>query len=322
MTRSRDQGKTWELPRIVPDFTWMGMETPGITQVSNGDVLVNQWRYLWYPNEKGYKLWKDCKCPIYINDASVFGGWRLAVCENDWLVHYQSPFAYVRADDHAYVQMSHDNGKTFEESVQLNTTPFLGAFSPNGAIEMDNGNLLLSLGSQDHDPLESSFVLISRDKGKSWGRTILAAREQGKKFFEPSTVQTASGKLVMALREEITGYVHLCESFDYGETWGNLRQLDNWGYPTHIIRLHDDRLLMIYGRRKEPFGIRASVSGDEGNTWGKEIILRDDMRGKYLGYTLGYPSVLEYAPNKLFAVYYGEDEAGLTCVQGTYFDIE
>ena len=321
LMRSQDQGKTWNLPRVVPDYSWMGMENPGIMQLKNGDVLLNQWRYLWYPTEVGYKIWKSGERPVYTCDLNVFGNWKLAQTEEDWKLHESSPFSWVRADDSAYVQISHDNGRTFEESVKLDTSPYLGAFSPKGAIEMDNGEVILSLGSQDHDPLQASFVLISGDGGKTWSKTIEAAREKGKSFFEPSTVQTKSGKLLMVLREEIGGYVHTCESFDHGRTWQNLRQLELWGYPSHAIRLKNDNILIVYGRRKTPHGIRVAVSRDEGATWSQEIVLRDDLDGKDLAYNLGYPSVIEYEPNRLFSVYYGEDKDGLTCVQGTYFDI-
>ncbi|MBI4769933.1 MAG: exo-alpha-sialidase, partial [Chloroflexi bacterium] len=81
----------------------------------------------------------------------------------------------------------------------------------------------------------------------------------------------------------------------------------------------DGRILIIYGRRKEPFGIRAAVSENEGQSWGEEIIIRDDLADSNRGLNLGYPSVIEYALGKLFTAYYAEDADGLACIWGTRF---
>lgn len=35
LCRSRDQGQTWELPSIAPNYDWYGVETPGLTQISS-----------------------------------------------------------------------------------------------------------------------------------------------------------------------------------------------------------------------------------------------------------------------------------------------
>ena len=50
---------------------------------------------------------------------------------------------------------------------------------------------------------------------------------------------------------------------------------------------------------------------------GAEIVVRDDM----LNWDLGYPTTIEYAPNRLFVCYYGEEPDGINCIQGTYVDL-
>lgn len=157
------------------------------------------------------------------------------------------------------------------------------------------------------------------DKGRSWQKPVEAARVPGLVFSEPSVVQTQSGKLLLMSRDEVTGYIYQSESLDGGFTWFSPNQLPFWGYPAHAIRLMDGRILIIYGRRKEPFSIRAAVSEDEGQSWGREIIIRNDLADSSQGLNLGYPSVIEYEPGKLFTAYYAEDTDGMTCIWGMYF---
>lgn len=317
LCRSRDQGQTWEQPRVAPNYDWYGVETPGLAQVSNGDVLLNQWRFLWYPLELAKKLWTAGQRRIFIVDSETFR-WRPAQNEHDWEQH---PFPYARADGGAYVHISTDNGYTWELTAPVDIAPYQGAFSPKGAIELSNGDLLLALGSHDHDPLAATFVVRSTDKGRTWQKPVETARVAGHVFSEPSGVEARSGKVLVMSRDEVTGYIHQSESLDGGHTWLPARPLTLWGYPTHAIRLMDGRLLLIYGRRKAPFGIRAAVSEDEGQSWDDEIILRDNMTDRNQGFNLGYPSVLEHTPGKLFTAYYGEDTDGVTCIQGTYFSL-
>ena len=49
LSRSADKGQTWEKPYFAPDFDWHGVETPGISQLSNGTLVLTQFRYKWYP---------------------------------------------------------------------------------------------------------------------------------------------------------------------------------------------------------------------------------------------------------------------------------
>ncbi|MBI3243466.1 MAG: exo-alpha-sialidase [Chloroflexi bacterium] len=315
--RSRDQGRTWEQPRVAPNYDWYGVETPGLAQLSSGDVLLNQWRFLWYPLELAKKLWLNEQRRIFIFESET-SRWRPAQTEADWAQH---PFSYARADGGAYVHISTDNGYTWQTTVPVDITPYQGAFSPKGAIELSTGQVLLALGSHDYDPLAASFVVHSTDQGRSWQKPVEAARVSGRIFSEPSVVETRTGKLLVMSRDEATGYIHQSESVDGGPTWLPTRQLPLWGYPVHAIRLIDSRLLIIYGRRKAPMSIRAAVSEDEGQSWSDEIVIRDKLPDTDSGLNFGYPSVIEYAPGQLFTAYYAEDD-GAICIQGTYFTLQ
>ena len=88
-----------------------------------------------------------------------------------------------------------------------------------------------------------------------------------------------------------------------------------WGYPAHLVQLRDGRLLSVYGHRREPFGIRACLGRDNGDSWDyeNEIILRDDLVKR----TIGYPTSAVLLDGSVFTVYWDEDAEGNTSIVGT-----
>ena len=100
------------------------------------------------------------------------------------------------------------------------------------------------------------------------------------------------------------------------------------GSPGHLLLLSDGRLLVTYGHRAAPCGIRACLSRDGGQTWDyeAELLIRDDMPNK----NLGYPVSIEYEPGRLFTIYYGEREgdgaravagSGVSSIPGSYWEL-
>ena len=79
--------------------------------------------------------------------------------------------------------------------------------------------------------------------------------------------------------------------------------IDNAGNPPHMIRLQDGRIALTYGYRHPKYGIRARISADNGQSWGDEIILRDDGAE----WDLGYPRTVQRADGKIVTVYYFND---------------
>jgi len=86
------------------------------------------------------------------------------------------------------------------------------------------------------------------------------------------------------------------------------------------MRLRDGRIVVLFGRRKPPFGMGLIVSEDDGATWSREAVLRDDGAGR----DLGYPVAVELADGEIFAAYYFTDNDGNGCggtryIAGTHF---
>ncbi|MBI3942184.1 MAG: exo-alpha-sialidase [Chloroflexi bacterium] len=90
-------------------------------------------------------------------------------------------------------------------------------------------------------------------------------------------------------------------------------------YP---LRLRDGRIIVFFSRRKEPYGIGAIVSEDEGQTWSREIVLRDDASSS----DLGYPVATQLEDGRVFVTYYytlddGNGLGGTRFIAGTFFSI-
>ena len=95
------------------------------------------------------------------------------------------------------------------------------------------------------------------------------------------------------------------ESFlspDNGYSWYKLEEptINNNGNPPHMIRLKGGRIVLTYGHRDKPYGIRARISKDEGLTWGNEYILRNDGNS----WDLGYTRTVQRSDGKLVTTYY------------------
>jgi hypothetical protein len=90
------------------------------------------------------------------------------------------------------------------------------------------------------------------------------------------------------------------ESTDGGKTWTVPHTIGVWGFPSHLLRLHDGRLLMSYSYRRQPFGNQARISADEGRSWSAPIIISDDGASG----DLGYPSTVELPDGRLVTVWY------------------
>jgi hypothetical protein len=89
-------------------------------------------------------------------------------------------------------------------------------------------------------------------------------------------------------------------SDDAGRTWDFLSRVNDFGSPGSMVQLPDGRLVMVYGYRLMPSGIRAKVSDDEGRTWGPELIVRDDGGS----WDLGYPNAWVTDDGKVGVIYY------------------
>ena len=101
-------------------------------------------------------------------------------------------------------------------------------------------------------------------------------------------------------------------SEDGGATWQGLRDTGVKGHPPDLLRLQDGRILLSYGHRHAPLGVRAVVSSDEGETWDLEHIwaLREGGGSS----DLGYPHSVQLGDGTVVTVYYFVEPDGMQFV--------
>jgi hypothetical protein len=312
LIRSRDQGRTWSAPQAVPDYRFSGTECAGLTVLRTGKVLLSQWRFDWYPLglARGLEEQSQLSYP-----RQFMQGW-LASPEHD-VGHLadvppEELAPWVRGGGAAFVHVSEDHGESFPVTVPVATAPYCGGYGMRSAAELDDGTLVLLLS--DVPEYRQVFAVRSLDGGSSWQPPLQVAAGPAHAFEEPAVVACGRRHLVAVLRDNVSRLLHQVESQDGGLSWSAPRCLGISGYPAHLLRLDDGRLLLTYGFRQPDYGIRAVISADNGANWntGDAIIIRGGMRSR----NLGYPATIA-CDGELVTFYYGEDDTGCTCIMAT-----
>jgi hypothetical protein len=148
-------------------------------------------------------------------------------------------------------------------------------------------------------------VLCARttDGAKTWSMVNWVCPEPPDNDFAimPSSVRLGGKSILTTIRHR--KFIAAWRSDDNGANWKMVGQpVDDTGggNPPALLKLPDGKLVLTYGFRNAPFSIRARTSADEGKTWSKDIMLRDDGGT----WDLGYTRTVRRADGNLVTVYY------------------
>ena len=226
MARSRDGGQTWLTPRVVPGYDMTGVECPSVTQLAMGDVMLVQWRYVWYPIETARKLWQrpGNDLDLHLLAGPDWMGTR-TISDADW---DETPFPWARGDAGVFISLSSDDGATWDSTVRAPTAPFRRDYSPRPPTQLSDGTVLLALDS--HDERGILYVLRSEDHGMTWESppTVVAANRP---LAEPTILALPNGPVIVHSRDEATSLIHQHISLDGGHTWAPPEVTPIWGVP-------------------------------------------------------------------------------------------
>jgi hypothetical protein len=150
-----------------------------------------------------------------------------------------------------------------------------------------------------------TFITPKRDPfANADGDYTTTFRFGGHRWFYPRGYMLADGRMLCVLRSQRDPrgvmWTEIYSSDDGGRTWQFLSRVNDFGSPGSLVVKKDGRLVMVYGYRLAPQGIRAKVSEDGGKTWGPELIVRDDGGS----WDLGYPNAWETDDGKIGTIYY------------------
>jgi hypothetical protein len=165
----------------------------------------------------------------------------------------------------------------------------------------------------------STHLMISSDEGKTWGYSCPVAEDAKISFNETSIYETAKGDLVAFTRTEgLDDHTVTVRSTDHGKTFQKWQDAGFQGHPHYALRLPDSRVLLVYGYRHEPFGVRARVLDAECRDMsGSEIVLRNDGTNG----DLGYPWATMISKDRALVVYYFNTPQGIRYIAGTILEI-
>ena len=227
--------------------------------------------------------------------------------------------------------MSTDGGRTWGEPWPVDVSDIC----PNGPfvtgdrshVVLADGTLFFFVGTYDPPERPYNYMLVSRDRGRTFPERRLVSRFSGDSTF----VLCRDGSIAGALRinadefpepgagrhlveeGECVHFMGFTRSEDRGVTWSDPYPVTGFNeIPAHLIELQDGRLLLTYGSRHVPVGVRAVLTAADGRTWdldnpimlawhGVTSFADGRAGGKN---TIGHPYTIQRPDGSLFTVYY------------------
>ncbi len=235
----------------------------------------------------------------------------------------------------SYVRFRPADGGPWGERIMLPPVPGLGDVVPGRrplaggcargrALELADGALLIAsyFGHGQARMANASYLSRSDDGGASWrhvGRIALDA-SGAVGYCEPALLDLGAGRLLAFHRSiGLDDRLVTSRSDDGGASWGPPRVHDVIGQPCDPLPHADGRVLLVYGHRHPPLGIRARLIEPEAEDFGAfpEHIIRDDGPSR----DLGYPWAVELSGGRAGVVYYFTDPAGIRHIAASVLEL-
>ncbi len=201
----------------------------------------------------------------------------------------------------------------------------LPAYNRGALYESKSGAIYWIVVARDNARKTSNHLIASDDKGVSWRYMGEVARDSTISFNEASVIETPKDDIVGFLRTaDFDDQAVIARSKDGGKTF-EWKSMGFKGHPTNALQLLDGRVLITYGYRHKPFGIRARILNAECTDFetAQEFILRDDGSNDDIGYT--WPVQLDN--DRILVVYYfnktkSNKYDGVTYIAGSIIEIK
>jgi len=308
MLRSRD-GINWsKQPELIYAHPLGGSQDPCLLLLKNGTILCAS--YLWsFFSLDEIEKYKQQQC--YIIQNSLFNAVFMG----------------------GYIVRSSDGGKTWQYSEQppyidanllrTHSGDRIPAYNRGAMYQDENGRVYWAVAVYDSlNPVKSSvYLIVSDDNGITWNLygKITSDPMQEFEFNETSVYKTPNGDIIAFIRGN-TGRAYVARSKDGGKNFEHQEDTGFHAQPMNVLRLPDNSVLLTYGYRRPPYGIRAKILNAECTNFkeAEEIILRNDGDGGDIGYS--WPVLLD--DGKVLVVYYFNNSQGIRSIMGTIIEFE
>jgi hypothetical protein len=292
--RSRDGGRSW-FSLVTADPA--GGNGVAIMQLSDGTVFGNAYHWFFAPmTDQEILASRGPNDPDWIKPQTIGGG--------------------------LFTFHSLTDGYTWSGFRQVAIPEgWDHIWAHGGVCELPDGELLLPITGRRHkSDTGRGMVIRSRDRGETWSDPICITDDgpEGMDFHETRLLLCPSGR-ILAMHRTPNGNYWRNVSTDSGRSWSPSEETEIWcggSSPPDMRLLTDGRVLLSRGYRRKPFGVRCYLSEDEGRTWPREVVLRDDGPGT----DVGYPSTAQLDDGQLLTVYYWTANDGIRHLQRTIWD--
>lgn len=306
---SKDNGQTFSNELKVIIDTEKSEQDPCLNVLSDGRIIATYFEWELVPKGEGAAKWGKA-------DFDRYG--RVLHDKYDC---FHIGIAYGISDD---------NGETWRHypTLRINGLPVCSGVRGN-IIELDDGSLLMPFyGCLNFGEANRVGLLKSTDRGESWSHLSVMAFDEDheKQYLEPNIFRTKSGRIIGLFRtqsdflkpgvkfEDTYLNLHISVSEDNGETFSAVQEIENcWtSSPVHALQLQSGNVLLSYGYRKSPFGIRCRICNGELTDipQSEEVILRDDAPNG----DLGYPHAIQLENGDILVSYYISDPDGIRTI--------
>jgi sialidase-1 len=301
--KSKD-GVNWtKEPDLIYAHPFGGSQDPCLLQLKDGTLLCASYGWAFVRPEGIPNL----KKPYFMGGPATFLG--------------------------GYVVRSTDGGKSWQGpyypphiSQEINYSAMgnpIPAYNRGAMYEGKDGRIFWVVAATDREKPSktSNYLLISSDKGLTWQYSCPVAVDEKASFNEASVYETPKGDLVAFLRTaDMDDAACIARSTDGGKTFSKWEKMGFQGHPIQALRLPDNRVLISYGYRHKPLGIRARILNAECTDFATapEIILRTDGGST----DLGYPWAVQLDKKRVLISYYYNVPGGPQHIAGTILEIK
>jgi sialidase-1 len=298
-------GEIWTRePELIYAHSFGGSQDPCLLSLRDGTLLCTS--YGWALVRSGRKHDPEKPCYELTNGFIFLGGYYIR--STDDARTWQGPYCPPHIASEIYFDVL---GRP------------LPAYNRGALYEGKDGRIFWVVTASDSGSSHksSTYLLISSDKGLNWEYSCPVATDAKATFNETSVYETPKGDLVAFLRTaNLDDQACIARSTDGGESFTQWQEMGFQGHPLHAIRLSDNRVLLTYGYRHEPYGIRARILNPECTDFrtATEIILRDDGGST----DLGYPWAVQLDDKRVLVTYYFNINNGSRHIAGTILEIE
>jgi sialidase-1 len=298
LVRSHDDGRTWSsTPDLIYAHPFGGSQDPCMLQLQDQTLVCSSYGWALLPSEGAAKLNHAAR----IGDFVFLGGYLIR--SDDGGHSWQGP-----------IIPPHTPGETTLD-------PFgkpVPAYNRGAMCQGQDGKLYWAVAASTSASLSrtETHLFVSSDAGKTWKYSSRIAADEKISFNETSLYETPKGELVAFMRTEgFNDHTAVARSRDHGKSFEPWQDAGFQGHPHYALGLPGQRVLLVYGYRHPPFGVRARVLDADCNQIraAPEFILRDDGGNG----DLGYPWATLLSRTEALVVYYFNQKDGTRYIAGT-----